>query len=51
LITDFENYSIFKPASYHERNLHKMLDEVVARGKVLKEVRTEEAVSTSLSVS
>ena len=51
LITDFENYSIFKPAPYHERNLHKMLDEVVAWGKVLKGVRTEEAVSTSLSVS
>ena len=51
LITDFENYRIFKPAPYHERNLHKMLDEVVAWGKALKELRTEEAVSISLSVS
>jgi len=51
LITDFENYSILKPAPYHERNLHKMLDEVVAWGKALKELRTEEAVSISLSVS
>jgi NAD(P)H-dependent FMN reductase len=51
LITDFENYSVFKPAPYHERNLHKMLDEVVAWGKALKELRSEEAVSTSLSES
>jgi NAD(P)H-dependent FMN reductase len=51
LITDFENYHVFKPAPYHERNLHKMLDEVVAWGKALKKLRTEEAVNTSLSAS
>ena len=51
LITDFENFHVFKPAPYHERNLHKMLDELVAWGKALKELRTEEAVSISLSVS
>ena len=51
LITDFENFHVFKPAPYHERNLHKMLDEVVAWGMALKELRTEEAVNTSLSVS
>jgi len=48
LVTDFENFHVFKPAHYHERNLHKMLDEVVAWGKALKELRSEEAV-TSLS--
>jgi len=51
LITDFENFHVFKPAPYHERNLHKMLDEVVAWGVALKRLRTEESVNTSLSVS
>jgi NAD(P)H-dependent FMN reductase len=51
LITDFENYHIFKPAPYHERNLHKMIDEIIAWGKALKELRMEEAFSISLSES
>jgi NAD(P)H-dependent FMN reductase len=51
LITDFENYSFFKPASFHERNLHKMLDEVVACGMALKELRAEESVNILLSES
>jgi hypothetical protein len=48
LVTDFENYHVFKPAPYHEGSLYKMLDEVIAWGKALKELRTEEAVNTSL---
>ena len=51
LITDFENYHVFKPAPFHERSLHKMLDEIVAWGKALKELRTEEVANTSLSQS
>jgi len=51
LITDFENYHVLKPAPFHERSLHKMLDEIVAWGKALKELRTEEVINTSLSQS
>jgi len=36
LMTDFENFHVFKPAPYHENNLHKMLDELIAWGKALK---------------
>ncbi len=51
LITDFENFHVFKPAHYHEKSLHKMLDELVAWGKALKLLRMEEAVNMDLPVS
>lgn len=39
LATDFENYSIFKPAARHEKSLHMMLGQVVAWAGALKAVR------------
>jgi NAD(P)H-dependent FMN reductase len=39
LMTDFENFYVFKPATYHENNLNKMLDELIAWGKALKTLR------------
>ena len=51
MITDFENYHVFKPAPSHQRNVHQMLDQVIAWANVLKLLRTEEAFDTSLYVS
>jgi NAD(P)H-dependent FMN reductase len=39
LFTDFENFSTFKPASFHEVSASTMLDEVIAWGKSLKTLR------------
>ena len=42
LFTDFENFTTFKPASFHENSANTMLDEVIAWGKALKTVRFKE---------
>ncbi|WP_010529174.1 NADPH-dependent FMN reductase [Lentibacillus jeotgali] len=39
LMTDFENFSVFKPAEYHADNANKMLDQVIAWSGALKQVR------------
>ena len=39
LMTDFENFSTFKPAAQHESSLKTMLDQVVSWGTALKSVR------------
>lgn len=39
LFTDFENFSVFKPAAHHENSVNTMLDQVVAWGKALKNLR------------
>jgi NAD(P)H-dependent FMN reductase len=39
LFTDFENYSVFKPASHHEPLVNNMLDQVVAWSGALKQLR------------
>ena len=39
LMTDFENMSVFKPASYHEGNANSMLDQLLAWSKALKTIR------------
>jgi hypothetical protein len=49
LITDLENFQVFKPALYRKKNLNTMLDEVIAGGMALKELRTEEATAISIS--
>ncbi|QKY71034.1 NADPH-dependent FMN reductase [Lentibacillus sp. CBA3610] len=47
LMTDFENFSVFKPADYHADNANKMLDQVIAWSGALKQVRENaEAVTT-----
>jgi NAD(P)H-dependent FMN reductase len=39
LFTDFENYSVFKPASFQEKKLNALLDQLVSWGTALKQVR------------
>lgn len=43
LFTDFENYSVFKPAPHHEGVLSGMLDQVVNWGLALKSMRDKSA--------
>jgi NAD(P)H-dependent FMN reductase len=42
LFTDFESFSTFKPAPFHENIANTMFDEVVEWGKALKTVRTKQ---------
>jgi NAD(P)H-dependent FMN reductase len=39
LFTDFENFSVFKPAPHQEKTVHAMLDQVIAWGGALKTLR------------
>jgi NAD(P)H-dependent FMN reductase len=39
LFTDFENFSVFKPAASHEKPLNAMLDQLVAWSGALKTLR------------
>jgi NAD(P)H-dependent FMN reductase len=39
LATDFENYTIFKPAPRHEQSVNDMLDQVIAWGGALQALR------------
>jgi len=39
LFTDFENFSVFKPAAHHGKNVNDMLDQLVAWGGALKTLR------------
>ena len=39
LLTDFENYTTFKPQEKHEKAVHAMADEVIAWGGALRGVR------------
>ena len=39
LMTDFENFSVFKPADHHEKSVATMLDQVVAWGGAMKTLR------------
>ena len=39
LATDFENYSVFTPADYHQANLEALFDQVVSWTKALENVR------------
>ena len=39
LFTDFENYSVFKPAPVHETGVNNMIDQVIAWGSALKTLR------------
>ena len=41
LFTDFENFSVFKPASHHEKAVHGMLDQVIAWGGALRSLRAQ----------
>jgi NAD(P)H-dependent FMN reductase len=41
LFTDFENFSVFKPAALHEKSVNAMLDQVIAWGGALKALRSK----------
>lgn len=41
LYSDFENYSIFKPAPHHEATLNTLLDQVIVWAGALRTVRQE----------
>lgn len=41
LHTDFENFTIFKPSSYHEKSLNAVFDQVIAWGGALQELRAK----------
>ena len=43
MFTDFENFSVFKPASHHEKSVHAMFDQVIAWGGALKTLREKRA--------
>jgi NAD(P)H-dependent FMN reductase len=42
LFTDFENFSVFKPAAQQEQSVNAMLDQVIAWGGALKTMREKE---------
>lgn len=39
LHTDFENFSVFKPAPHHEKSVEAMLDQVISWGQALRVLR------------
>ncbi|MUK89252.1 NADPH-dependent oxidoreductase [Ornithinibacillus sp. L9] len=39
LMSDFENFTEFKPADYHENNANEMLDQVISWSRALQTVR------------
>lgn len=41
LFTDFENFSVFKPAAMHENEVNTMFDQVIAWGSALKPLRVK----------
>ena len=47
LATDFENYSVFTPADYHQANLEAMFDQVVSWTKALENVRHSALVAAA----
>ena len=43
LFTDFENFSVFKPAPTKEKSVNAMLDQLIAWGGALKTLREKTA--------
>ncbi len=43
MFTDFENFSVFKPAPIQEKHVHVMLDQVIAWGGALRTLREKQA--------
>ncbi len=39
LFTDFENFSVFKPAPQHEKSVNELFDQVIAWSSALKALR------------
>lgn len=49
LFTDFENFRTFKPNSQREKELHAILDQLVAWGGALKALRLQEAEEAAMA--
>jgi NAD(P)H-dependent FMN reductase len=49
LLTDFENFRIFKPNPQHEKEVHALFDQVVAWGGALKAFREQEAEEAAMA--
>ena len=49
LLTDFENFRIFKPYPRHEKELHSLLDQIVAWGGALNALRQQDAEETAIA--
>ena len=49
LFTDFENFSVFKPAPIHEKSVHTMLDQLIGWGEALKALREKQAMAAEQS--
>jgi NAD(P)H-dependent FMN reductase len=49
LLTDFESFRIFKPNPQHEKELHALLDQIVAWGGALKALRQQDAEETAIA--
>jgi NAD(P)H-dependent FMN reductase len=47
LFTDFEDFSVFKPALMHAEYVHVMLDQLIAWGGALKALRDKQAQTTT----
>lgn len=43
LFTDFENFSVFRPAAHHEQSVNAMLDQLVAWSHAMRALRTRAA--------
>ena len=39
MFADFENFSVFKPDSRHEKSVNEVFDQVIAWGSALKALR------------
>jgi len=49
LFTDFENFKTFKPGPSREKDLHAMLDQLIAWGVALKRLRVEAAEKAAVA--
>lgn len=49
LFTDFEKFSTFKPAPYHEKSVSTMLDQVISWGGAMKTLRARKVSEHSMA--
>ena len=51
LFTDFENFSVFKPAPLHEKSVNAVFDQIIAWGGALKALRRKQVENLKLFLS
>ena len=49
LVTDFEHFTMFKPGPNREKEVHAMLDQLIAWGGALKRMRSEAAAEVAVA--